>query len=139
MLFGTVDCIPKTSLFLLSHITDIGQVSDCTNLLQPVVLACTLQGLFKFKGFVKVIFNGPFVSTGYNQYVINSGSDSFLNNILDCRFVINWQHFLWLRFCSRQKSCSKACCWNYSLHNLSPYKVYINNDFILNIINKLLI
>src|SRR3989344_4062908 len=63
--------------------------------------------------FIKMVLNCPFMPTCNDNYLLNSGLDCLLDNILDYGFVHNRQHFFWLGFCCRQKTGAEAGSWNY--------------------------
>lgn len=71
---------------------------------QQLVLAMLTQVLFQLRVIVKVVFDGAFVVTGDDQNVFNAGSKCFFNDVLNCWFIYDWQHFLGASFSCGQKA-----------------------------------
>ncbi len=91
---------------------------------QKVELAFFLEFGLERRRRIKVVLDGALAMAADDENFLNAALQGFLNDVLNGRFVDNWQHFL--RCCLRrgQKARAVACCWNdcFSdfLHNKFP-------------------
>ena len=110
-MLGTQNSMAKSTRFLLADIVN-ADIRNFANQLQLLGFAAGLQVQLQLDAAVEMVFNGTLAAAGNNQDILNAGSKSLFDNILDGRFINDRQHLLRSCFGSRQKACAQACCRN---------------------------
>src|SRR5215468_8268941 len=72
-----------------------------------------------------MIFDCVLASSCDDGDISDPCADSLFNDILDKRFVDKRQHFLRLRLCGWQKSCSQSCGRKYCLRDTHIYSTIV--------------
>ena len=107
----------KSQGLLLAYRNDINKVGDMVQLLSHYLLFFHLQNSIKFKIVIKMILNGGFSCTGYQDNLFNTGSDNLFHDILNGGPVHNGKHLFGNGFSSGQKpgpqSCHRNDCFPY--------------------------
>ena len=76
--------------------------------LQLSTLALALQRCLQFRKLVKVIFDTTLAAAVHENNFLDPSRNGFLYNVLQCRFIDNWQHLFWYDFAGRQHPRPKA-------------------------------
>ena len=98
----------ETLCLLLAQEEDIRHIRDGAHHPRVLLLAVLQQALLKVGRIVKIILYRVFAAVGNDKYLLNTGRNGFLDNILYNGLVHQWQHFLGDALCVREKSCTEA-------------------------------
>ena len=126
---GAKHRVTETFGLFLADIIDVGKIGAGFDAFQNFRLCRVAFELgFELKRVVKVVFNDTFAAVGDNQNVGDTGGNRFLDDILNCGFVHNVQHFFRNGFGRGQNPGAQARCGNNGFcdfHNDAPYKINI--------------
>src|SRR5690606_5906979 len=94
------------------------------NFFKKIKFSFSEQIVFQLEVFIEMIFNGALAFPRYDDDVFYPGSNCFFDNVLDCRFVYDRQHFFGHCLCHWKKSSAKPRCWNNCLCRFLCHKLH---------------
>ena len=124
MVFRQQYGMPETQRLTLTNVVNPREPCNGFHQFQLVGLAFRPQKMLEFGGLVEMILDRPLASTGDNQNILQSRSDSFLDHVLNRGLVHDGEHLFRLRFCGGEEPCPETCSRNNSLLNLNRHNSF---------------